>query len=261
LAKYIDAKGITAHTVNEYVRGIRCQVAPEEDSESEYDKFYSTYKYIVVDEHSQQNGQLINTNGRKSATKTSTNMLKGSTTDHITIDADAEAPQQEQQKVNKGGRPKKDPASKEPKTNGEEPKKRKTKKQKEGEDRKASVEAIDLEEIPNPSSVAKAKKDDKPLIEAPHIPSLAEGLMRQQNIPSLDPTEIMKAYMMNPAMAQGLGMNIPSLGMFPGLQGMPQMSENDVAMFSKVMEEVAKGGLGNLLGGTDMMNFYPGNFK
>jgi len=218
-----------------------------------------------MDEHSQQNGKIITTNGHKSASKPSSNMLKGSTTDHPTADQDPiaitpDAPQDTaQQKATKTGRPKKDPATKEAKANGEEPKKRKTKKQKEGEDRKGSVEAIDLEEIPNSKSAAKGKKDDfqiPALDENSNSNSNSRGMMRQPNIPNLDPTEIMKAYMMNP----GLGMNLPGMGILPGLQGM-QISENDMAMFSKVMEEMAKGGLGNILGGADMMNFYPGNFK
>lgn len=223
-----------------------------------------------MDEHSQQNGRVITattTNGHKSASKPSSNMLKGSTTDAdqdaVVITPEAPQDQQQQKSTTKAGRPKKDPAAKEAKANGEEPKKRKSKKQKEGEDRKGSVEAIDLEEIPNPNSAAKGKNDN-----AFHIPALDEnsnsnsnsrGMMRQQpSIPNLDPNEIMKAMMMNPA---ALGMNMAGMGILPGLQGM-QISENDMAMFSKAMEEMAKaGGLSHLLGGADMMNFYPGNFK
>jgi len=193
-------------------------------------------------------------------------MLKGTTTDK-TGETQGDISTETGAKVSKAGRPKKDPAQKTAKVNGdEEPKKRKNKKQKEGENN-----ALEIEEIPAlEATIGKPKKDEKVINtgngDILNIPALVEDGGKGTKLPNVDTNSLLNAYMLggNP----GLGMGIPGfpgMGGIPGMPGMPMLSENDLAMYNKAIQELMKsGGMGPFLGGQntkDMLGFLPGNKK
>jgi len=262
LAKHIDAKGISSFEVDDYIKGLNVQREESRDLEEEYEKFYSTYKYHIIDENMHQNGGLQNQSNKKTATKSNTNMLKGTTTDKGTPvgDVTSENPLSELSKISKPGRPKKDPAQKAAKANGdEEPKKRKSKKQKEGENG-----GLDVEEIPALEATGKAKKDEKAHAgngDVLNIPPLIED--KGTKLPALDTNSLLNAYMLGAGGGHGLGLGIPGYGGMGAMPGMPMLSENDMAIYNKAFQELMKGaGMSQLLGGqnaADMLGYFSGN--
>jgi len=71
LAKYFDAKSITSQMIDEYVKLIGAQTTLDSDSESDYQKLFSTHKFQVVEDSAAAlaNNSTLKQTGVKSTTK------------------------------------------------------------------------------------------------------------------------------------------------------------------------------------------------
>jgi hypothetical protein len=289
-AKHVDAKGIGSNVVEEYVRTIGPQVAYESDFESEYEKFYTGYKYQIVDDSiPQQNGK--GTSSRKTISKSSSNLLRSNTDDKNTLSNDynsalspLEGGLHQQKNANQGSkgasRPRKDSSGKANKADGDgETKKRKYKKRKESEEGNGSLQEV--QEIPPPGG--RGEKDDMgipPFMKyddnrVKSIPPLQQISQQQyQHSKKMDPIEMMlqpnrmddglKALMQQMNLDAGSLMN--SYFLPTGNQGLGGMQDLDMMTYTKALQELMKmGGLPNPLlpdkGSNDMLNYYPRSFK
>lgn len=250
LARSIDAKGIDAGFVEDCLQTLGPRLA-DIDTESNYEKFFTTHKYRILDDST---GQIVDPTPRKEASASKKTASK-STSNVIKIDkAAANGDTLNVPSPHEGQNGTKKKKEKAPKSSGGgetegKKKKEKAKKHKESEDITSDGD-VEILEIPPPKS--KPKKEDashnKQVMPQQQQPPFQMNNMMEDSLKTMmqqaniDPSALMNAYLM--------------AGQMPGV------SEADLALYmGKTFQDMMKMGGHSAQGGNDMMNYYQRNFQ
>lgn len=248
LAKHFDSQGISSDIIANYIKTLGKREAQVEDLQDSYDKFYTEYKYQIVQDPKNLTPQA-KPKTKKSPEKSTENNSHNTDIDIPKLTTTAESLEKDQdntttaiEKTEK--KKKKSTAKANGETNNEEvPKKRKyQKKQKpaEEEEKKAGTSTPDVQEIPAftpgkdsaKKSISSSRHNEDSLRSYEEIPQLKQSEVMENN-----PYEGMRGYF------NQLGMdprNIMSMYM-PGLNMMNMNMDGEY--YNKMLQELMKSSL------------------